>query len=182
MAYTYHENWAFTSSLPLPMVYEALTMNQPDLAAHLHKAMQLEEEHESSEDLITTQWQTPPQYGEPLALQAPTAGTPLMERNVSMGAVSIHGGDAKAAEGDNEVIDFDTLFCYKRQDVSEQQLENLEMGGGPAPELMQVVFGTSLLHMTRYLAPCVHLTHDLSHARLIREARSQSSGSSARGL
>ncbi|KAK9827485.1 hypothetical protein WJX74_005118 [Apatococcus lobatus] len=135
MAYTYHENWAFTSSLPLPMVYEALTMNQPDLASHLHKAMQLEaDDEDSSQDLITTQWETPPQYGAPLALNAPSAGSPLLERHMSLGAASIHGGTE--AGGDSEVIDFDTLFCYKAQAVSEQQLENLELGENNS-ELMQ---------------------------------------------
>ncbi|KAK9816063.1 hypothetical protein WJX74_002579 [Apatococcus lobatus] len=129
MAYTYHENWAFTSSLPLPMVYEALTMNQPDLAAHLHKAMRLEaDENDSSEDLITTQWETPPQYGAPLPCSVPTADNSSLERYVSLEAASIHGGMGAVPGGESDVIDFDTLFCYKRQAVSEQQLEKLELG------------------------------------------------------
>ncbi|KAK9815967.1 hypothetical protein WJX74_002020 [Apatococcus lobatus] len=74
LAYTYHENWAFIGGLRLPMVYEKLAMKHPDQAAHLPKAMRLEADgDDSSEDLITTQWETPPQYGAPL----PYMGGPM---------------------------------------------------------------------------------------------------------
>ncbi|KAK9838010.1 hypothetical protein WJX74_009745 [Apatococcus lobatus] len=127
MAYTYHEQWAFTSSLPLPMVYEALSMNQPDLAVHLQKAMKLEQqqEYDSPDDLISTQWRTLPQYARS---SAPAPTYPSREAPTH-GSESVHPRAGMSAPGDDSPIDFDTLFLYKSQAVTQAEMDHLEREG-----------------------------------------------------
>ena len=125
MAYTYHEHWAFTSSLPLPLVYAALQMTQPDLASHLQKALQLEDDSPLEDtNRISFSWQTSPQYTGSTHAEGVFGEIEAPLHRLSLGAKSVGPRD-----GDNAPIEFDALFCYKQQEILEDQLRRLDRDG-----------------------------------------------------